>query len=305
MEQETYGTDVNLSYAFCDLDLKKSKDSDAKLQIKFGRLQPIEYTHTKKFRVYYNFKCDCGGIVNREYATVKAADKRGTTVSCGCYVKEKITDWNTKVGEVNNKLKLISYIGRVQSNPTFTYQCECGNIGKTSYQNFLRTTSCGCIDKGYKIGDIVTNFKILDIRGVKSNVRCLECETTQWLRTATILRKKSNKCTCLTGYLQKDKADPAYKKYRVWLSAVRRRGQITDISFENYKILITSDCSYCGGKVEGDKYNGIDRMDSSIGYEMSNSVPCCYSCNIMKSDLEVSEFKKHILKIVNYLKLEE
>jgi 5-methylcytosine-specific restriction endonuclease McrA len=37
-------------------------------------------------------------------------------------------------------------------------------------------------------------------------------------------------------------------------------------------------------------YNGLDRIDSSLGYTETNVVPCCYSCNRAKSDLSQSEF---------------
>ena len=32
------------------------------------------------------------------------------------------------------------------------------------------------------------------------------------------------------------------------------------------------------------KYMGVDRLDSSVGYTPSNMVPCCFSCNRIKSD---------------------
>lgn len=29
-------------------------------------------------------------------------------------------------------------------------------------------------------------------------------------------------------------------------------------------------------------YNGVDRLDSSMGYTPDNCVPCCWECNNMK-----------------------
>ncbi len=47
------------------------------------------------------------------------------------------------------------------------------------------------------------------------------------------------------------------------------------------------DCHYCGDEING---VGIDRVDSNIGYQMENIVPCCYQCNITKMDYSYNEF---------------
>jgi 5-methylcytosine-specific restriction endonuclease McrA len=69
-------------------------------------------------------------------------------------------------------------------------------------------------------------------------------------------------------------------------------------------------CNYCGDELTNYKknkdsygefkYNGIDRIDSSKGYEIDNVVPCCKNCNTMKWDLDVDDFYKHIKKIIKY-----
>lgn len=48
-------------------------------------------------------------------------------------------------------------------------------------------------------------------------------------------------------------------------------------------------------------YNGIDRLDSSKGYELENCVSCCWACNNMKGTLSVDDFIKQCKLIVaNY-----
>lgn len=72
--------------------------------------------------------------------------------------------------------------------------------------------------------------------------------------------------------------------------------------------IITQSCYYCGDppnripaiKRTGEitvKVHGIDRIDNNQGYTKTNSVPCCKTCNIMKSTLTENEFKTHIVKI--------
>jgi hypothetical protein len=46
------------------------------------------------------------------------------------------------------------------------------------------------------------------------------------------------------------------------------------------------------------RYNGIDRVDSSMGYVAGNVVPCCSTCNRMKLDHSYDDFIAHIKKIV-------
>ena len=59
-------------------------------------------------------------------------------------------------------------------------------------------------------------------------------------------------------------------------------------------------CHYCGEKIIG---IGIDRIDSKNGYNMSNVVPCCYGCNIIKMDYTYQEFIERVIKIYNNLSL--
>lgn len=44
-------------------------------------------------------------------------------------------------------------------------------------------------------------------------------------------------------------------------------------------------------------YNGIDRKNSSEGYTLGNSLPCCRVCNRAKSDMDYEEFKQWIKDI--------
>ena len=52
----------------------------------------------------------------------------------------------------------------------------------------------------------------------------------------------------------------------------------------------------------GYKYNGIDRVNSELGYELTNCVSCCISCNIAKSDHSYEEFVQLIKRISIYQK---
>jgi len=71
------------------------------------------------------------------------------------------------------------------------------------------------------------------------------------------------------------------------------------LELEDFEKLTQLNCAYCGEAPAHslDGYNGIDRVDSSLGYTPNNSWPCCEICNRMKSDTSQEFFIEHILKI--------
>lgn len=96
----------------------------------------------------------------------------------------------------------------------------------------------------------------------------------------------------------------------------RRRKISFLISEKDFIKLIQSPCFYCGdinsnewtterkkeGKLYSYKYNGIDRLDSSVGYEISNCVTCCKTCNIMKNKFSFEDFIQRVEKIYKNIK---
>ena len=53
-------------------------------------------------------------------------------------------------------------------------------------------------------------------------------------------------------------------------------------------VLFSGKCHQCGISVaeKDGKLNGIDRMDNNVGYVLSNTVSCCWSCNEQKHSLD-------------------
>ena len=93
----------------------------------------------------------------------------------------------------------------------------------------------------------------------------------------------------------------------------RLKGLEFALSIDEFKELTKGCCFYCGVEpqqsiknnirtVNGNYvHNGIDRIDSSKGYISGNVVSCCVKCNKMKLDHSVEEFRKHIIKIYDYM----
>jgi len=151
--------------------------------------------------------------------------------------------------------------------------------------------------------------------------RC-ECGNFVIVSGGCLRKGNTRSCGCLQketrsqiGRLPKGEASFNQALRRLKHSAERRNLEWI-LSKEEVKNLITEPCYYCGAKprIHNDSnhkscngnfpYTGIDRIDSSKGYTLENVVSCCSDCNYMKHTLSTDEFKKHIIKIYNYLNLQ-
>lgn len=72
-------------------------------------------------------------------------------------------------------------------------------------------------------------------------------------------------------------------KYSVLKTRAKIRRLEVTISLEDHINLLCLPCHYCGGKLNETGY-GLDRKDSDKGYTLENVVPCCHSCNTIKSN---------------------
>jgi hypothetical protein len=98
--------------------------------------------------------------------------------------------------------------------------------------------------------------------------------------------------------------DYLYNNYK---SNAKRRGYIFLLDKEQFRRLIAMPCFFCGippvtvCKRDYDSilYNGLDRLDNSLGYVEGNAAPCCARCNMMKSTMSVPEFFDAIATIHN------
>lgn len=113
-------------------------------------------------------------------------------------------------------------------------------------------------------------------------------------------------------------------------SSAKRRAILFDLSLDDCKNILQKNCMYCNGEPRlyssyftryGKKryssatetaisnswirVNGIDRIDSNIGYVLSNCVPCCTDCNYAKRSKSVADFLNHIKRIYEFQNIEK
>ena len=93
--------------------------------------------------------------------------------------------------------------------------------------------------------------------------------------------------------------------------AAKKRNINFELTKEKFFYLTKQNCFYCGdepkqtvGKCVGTGvyiYNGIDRKDNNLGYEINNCVACCWQCNLAKNKLSLEEWYTWIERIGIYI----
>jgi 5-methylcytosine-specific restriction endonuclease McrA len=105
--------------------------------------------------------------------------------------------------------------------------------------------------------------------------------------------------------------------FNILFTRYRKEADKRNIEFlltkEEFKSLTQCNCHYCNSKpsqiihnrtTKGDYiYNGIDRIDSALGYVIGNVVSCCKQCNYAKLDHSYDEFVFQIKTIYEYSRL--
>lgn len=82
---------------------------------------------------------------------------------------------------------------------------------------------------------------------------------------------------------------------------------------EQFRAITSAACRYCGvtpsqiRRATKSKstytYNGIDRIENSLGYTAENSAPACGVCNNAKASMSVKEFMAWASRLSSHLKL--
>jgi len=125
--------------------------------------------------------------------------------------------------------------------------------------------------------------------------------------------KHTTSCGCFT-------ADQARKTFtlpshisgfrvilRTYKSNAKLHGREFSLTENEFRQIIEQPCFYCGKlpfRDRGDcgirghfRYNGIDRVDNSIGYISENCVPCCQHCNQSKLNYSLDEFRDWVKSV--------
>jgi hypothetical protein len=189
----------------------------------------------------------------------------GISKSCGCWNRE-----HNLIGKKFGRLIVIEKIPERKNKRIYwKCRCTCGKETIVKGNNLITgtTSSCGC----YKNEIFEKNRKIIggsENRGKINEIERLEVN-------------KINK----------------YNKYK---KDARYRGLIFTLDFDFFVDCILKPCQYCG--TPPNPFNGIDRIDNTIGYKKENCVPCCSFCNSAKKNLPLKDFLNWAVKASQNLK---
>lgn len=160
---------------------------------------------------------------------------------------------------------------------------------------------------------------------------CLcECGNEKVVVSDNLSSGKSNSCGCLKSEFLARKGnqyglydDREVALLKVQYSHLKRRNKLKSfsdvISFDEFCTISKSPCKYCGLEYSKEiedrlneskkqkrlsdhvlKCNGVDRVDSSKGYTVENSVACCKYCNTAKNTMTESEFYTWIKRVYEF-----
>lgn len=253
--------------------------------------------------------CECG---NEVIVTISRIKGKNATKSCGCLQKEKASlSLNDLTGQIFGRLTVLerSEAPERVKDKHQTYwkcKCQCGNttiVRRSSLVNGY-TQSCGCIHdekSSERMREIFTkDYRKYDDKGKLIEKFCPTC--CRWLDPTSFSPNKS----VLDGYAYECKECYAYhvrNRYNAYKGSAKHRCIEFKLSIDEFDEITSKPCTYCGGyngNYISKPFSGIDRVDSSFGYEVNNCTPCCKVCNAMKSDYSITEWLNHMTLILNH-----
>lgn len=130
------------------------------------------------------------------------------------------------------------------------------------------------------------------------------------VRSCGCLLRDKNRSRALSGVGMERSSFNAH--YYHYVSQARTRGLEFSLTKKQFYKISSANCYYCGkppsqickpptrGAGGNFIYNGIDRVDSTIGYISGNCVPCCKICNTAKSDLTLADFLDWVKQVYKH-----
>lgn len=219
-------------------------------------------------------------------------------------------------------------VSRAEGHYRWLCLCDCGTSTVVYHYGLLNghTTSCGCKRyaskptlsleiAGHRSGMLIALHPTGEVNAHGSLLWKCKCDCGNFtIVTATsfsTLKVRSCGCQQFSGSRLPDGVAAFNRVYRRYQNHALRAVRDFSLTKAQFHALTQQDCVYCGqGPVEQEhsyehsystgKFfgNGIDRMDNNEGYTLSNSVPCCETCNRAKRALPIKTFTSWIGNLI-------
>ncbi len=90
-------------------------------------------------------------------------------------------------------------------------------------------------------------------------------------------------------------------QFQTLRGGAKKRGIVVEITFEQFISLRKGRCTYCQGPLP-ECGAGLDRINNSIGYVLSNLTPCCGDCNMLKNSTLSHHETLEVVKLLKTLR---
>lgn len=143
----------------------------------------------------------------------------------------------------------------------------------------------------------LTVISVASKNPMRWNVVC-SCRTFKTASPKTLLGGHALSCGCWRSESSRIRATRSgcpilRSRWHHYKCQAQQKNREFSLTKEQFKVLVTGECHYCGAPPPK-RYQGIDRVDSSIGYSISNSVSCCLPCNQSKNNRSLQDFQDWI-----------
>jgi len=245
-------------------------------------------------------------------------------------------DHYRRIGAISAKRRRAKEIENYNINPNHCLECnqvipvkEGRRVSETRSRDYCGTKCTSIarakLRKSRNRIEVGTTFHRLTVTGdsIKSKAGVFEypcmcsCGNLNMVRGDFLKNGAIKSCGCLQKEVVSSyngpKSEPGSQAKKKLIRSYRRgakhRGLEFHLTDEDCESLFKMDCHYCGSPPSATSkvvrtndcdefiYNGIDRIENTLGYLKNNIVPCCSLCNFMKGSKTVTEFLSHVEKI--------
>lgn len=142
-----------------------------------------------------------------------------------------------------------------------------------------------------------------------------DCGSVRWVQRSNLASGTTKSCGCLrTETLQvakrKHKSPPPInEELESYKYSARKRKLSWALTQDEGAAFLVGNCVYCGIEPSREihsKYgdsalvSGIDRIDSTKGYSVTNCVSCCSTCNYAKRDMSLEEWTNWMARLARF-----